>query len=331
MPFPALPSRPRRLAVLTLLLALLGVAVTGAGAPAQTGPASGGAPTSDCFGAAARDPQRPCRDARLRLSVFPLPADAVLEPNARCTPTGQTPVLLPCAFGVPKKKAEAVIALIGDSHASHWRAAVEGVARQRAWRGISITRSGCPFSKAVARLQTPARGQCERWNREVLAWLQAHPEVRTVFVSQHRGGRVLVPRGASNQKAQIAGYMDVWKALPASVTRIFVIRDTPRDTGRTADCLTRAMQARRPPGPACALRRQTVLKPDPAAIAVKRLASARVKLIDMSPFMCSARLCLPVIGGALVHKDLDHLTQTFAATLGPLLARRVAALGVPGP
>jgi hypothetical protein len=231
---------------------------------------------------------------------------------------------------VPKDKARDVIALIGDSHASHWRAAVEGVAQDRAWRGISITRSGCPFSKAVAKLDAPTSKQCKTWNREVLKWFAGHPEVHTVFVSEHSGGKVVVPRGSSNQAAQVAGYTDVWEALPATVTRIFVIRDTPRASSRTADCLAGAVRSRKPPGPACALQRKAVLRPDPAAIAVKRLASARVKLIDMSPYMCSERLCLPVIGGALVHKDLDHLTQTFATTLGPLMSRKVTALGVPG-
>lgn len=330
MPLPTLHLR-RRLAVLTLAVApvALVAAATSAQAPAQTGAAVDGAPRSDCFGAAARDPLAPCRDPKLRLTVFPRPDDAVIEPNARCTPVDQTAVLLPCAFGVPEEKARDVIALIGDSHAAHWRATVERVAQDRGWRGISITRSGCPFSKAVARLDPPELERCQRWNRHVLRWFEAHPEVHTVFVSEHRGGKVVIPPGASNQAAQIAGYLAVWDALPDTVTRVFVIRDTPRASGSTAECVDRAVRARTPPGSACALDRRAVLKPDPAAIAVRRRRPPRVKLIDMSGFICSSRKCLPVVGGALVHKDLDHLTQTFASTLGPLMSRKVASLGLP--
>ena len=37
-------------------------------------------------------------------------------------------------------------------------------------------------------------------------------------------------------------------------------------------------------------------------------------------------MCFPVIGGVLVRKDTDHLTQRFAATLGPILLRKLNAL-----
>lgn len=322
------PLRRRACVLLAASLPLLVAVLTGPSgvATAQTGAGPAGAPGSACFGAASRDPATPCHDRALRLRVFPLPEDAILEPNARCTPVQQTKILLPCAFGVPKAQADEVVALVGDSHASHWRAAVEGVAQDRNWRGISITRSSCPFSRAVAQLEGNETKRCVTWNRTVQAWFVSHPEVHTVFVSEHSGGKVVTVPGAGVQATQIRGYQDAWKTLPASVTRIFVIRDTPRDTSRTADCIQKAVAARKPPGPACALARSRFLKPDPAAIAVRRAASPRVKLIDMSSYMCTSRLCLPVVGGALVHRDIDHLTQTFAATLGPYMARKVDRL-----
>jgi hypothetical protein len=44
-------------------------------------------------------------------------------------------------------------------------------------------------------------------------------------------------------------------------------------------------------------------------------------VIDMTRYMCDARWCRPVIGGALVYKDDNHLTEVFARTLGPYLAQ----------
>ncbi len=332
---PRFLDRPRPLRALTATIGAL--AATGAlataatiGASAQTGEPVSRVPSSACFGAPGHDPAVRCYDPALRRSVVPSTEDALLEPNARCTPTGRTRILFPCAFGVPKERAVAVVALIGDSHAAHWRAAVDGVAQERGWRGISITRSSCPFSKATAQLDRDARRQCLSWNRAVLAWFRAHPEVHTVFVSQHRGGSVVVPRGKSNQAAQIKGYLAVWRALPPTVKRIFVIRDTPRSSSATPDCIDRAVSRGRAPGPACALQTNTVLKPDPAAIAARKVRKSRVKLVNLSRFMCSRRLCLPVVGGALVQKDLDHLTQTFSATLAPYLERTVKTYGTPG-
>lgn len=335
MPRPRPLNRPRTLRALTAAAAAVAtagaVATTASiSASAQTGDPFGQVPASPCFGAPAHDPAGRCVDAKLRLSVVPSTEDALLEPNARCTPTGRMKVLFPCAFGVPKEDAKAVVALVGDSHAAHWRAAVDGVAQKRGWRGISITRSSCPFSTATPRLEKTQRRRCLSWNRQVPAWFRAHPEVHTVFVSDHRGGRVVVPRGRSNQAAQIKGYLAAWRGLPATVKRIFVIRDTPRSSTGTPDCIDRAVLKSRSPGSACALKTTKVLKPDPAAIAARQVRASRVRLVNLSRYMCTRRFCLPVIGGALVQKDIDHLTQTFSATLAPYLADTVATYGTPG-
>lgn len=41
----------------------------------------------------------------------------------------------------------------------------------------------------------------------------------------------------------------------------------------------------------------------------------------MTRFFCEALFCLPVIGGVLVHRDLNHMTVPYAQTLGPYLLR----------
>ena len=49
-------------------------------------------------------------------------------------------------------------------------------------------------------------------------------------------------------------------------------------------------------------------------------------MAGLTSFMCGPRTCPPVVGGALVLKDTNHLSLTFATTLGPYLLRRVDAL-----
>jgi hypothetical protein len=51
-----------------------------------------------------------------------------------------------------------------------------------------------------------------------------------------------------------------------------------------------------------------------------------VQSIDLTPFMCTASDCLPVVGGVLVHKDRGHLTRAFSASLGPFLLRDLRRL-----
>jgi hypothetical protein len=52
----------------------------------------------------------------------------------------------------------------------------------------------------------------------------------------------------------------------------------------------------------------------------------RSEAVDLTDWMCDSRVCDAVIGGALVHKDVHHLTRAFATTLGPPLLRKLNQL-----
>ena len=279
-----------------------------------------GTPGPRCFGAAARDPAHPCENAALRRSVVPRPRDALLEPSAACTPI-QTASPEVCAFGVASERAAASFALVGDSHAVHWRAALEIVARAKHWRGLTLYRSRCPLSLAERSHASPDHAECERWKREVLRWFTAHPEIGTVVVSQRSSTGVVVAPGHDAFETQVAGYAAAWQALPASVEHIVVIREPPYNSFATNACVERAIRRHRRADLACARTRRIALRPDPAAVAATRLATPRVQLIDLSHFMCDRTRCFPVVGGALVHKDRGHLTRVFSATLGPYVLR----------
>ena len=277
-----------------------------------------------CFGAEARDPRRPCENPRLRLAVVPTPLEARDRPNSPCTREELRGLVSVCAFGVPARRATATIALIGDSHASHWRAALDVVAEAKRWRGVSIARSGCPLTLATKDLREAAdRRDCLRWNAQVLGWLADHPEVQAVFVSQITGSSWLPSGGRSEFETAVAGYARAWRAAPRSVERIVVIRDTPKSETAAHTCIERAMDRRRRAGAACALPRRAAVDADPAAVAAARMRPSRVRLVDLNRFICDRRRCFPVVGGALVYKDQHHLTAVFAATLGPYLQRAV--------
>ena len=276
-----------------------------------------------CFGAQALDPRRRCDDTRLGLAVAPSPVEAPNLPNAPCTRVERGRMINVCAFGARKAKAVRTVALIGDSHASHWRAALDVVADARRWRGLSIAHTNCPLSQAIRDLPEPERSECIEWNSEVRAWLGRHREVRTIVVAQSSGGAVLSPPGQNQFETGVAGYTDAWNALPRSVERIVVIRDTPRmlTGGRTLACVERAVARRRAPGRACARPRGRALAPDPAFEAARRLPSGRVRPVDLTRRFCDRRLCYPVIGGALVYKDVSHITAVYGTTLGRYLGR----------
>ena len=301
------------------LIAVVATVALGLGATSSNGEPTPAAPPPPCWGAAARDVAHPCVNPALRLLVTPTPRDALLVPDAPCELVERGAALDVCAFGAPSD-APVTVALLGDSHASSWRAALVAAG----WHGVSLTKSSCPFSRARPRLDVRGRAACRRWNDAAIGWLTAHPEVRNVFVSAHASAPVLRAAGRSSLETKVAGYSAAWAALPPSVRRIFVLRDVPTHPWRTTDCIEAALAAHRPPMPACAVRRAGALLRDPEVVSARRAGSQRIRVIDLTPFMCGARLCYPVVGGVLVNKDTNHLSRAFSTTLGPLVYRRAA-------
>lgn len=284
-----------------------------------------------CFGAAARDAVHPCKNPALRFSVIPSPSDAPITPSAPCSLITARTGPQVCAFGLPATRAHVSFALVGDSHAVHWRAALDVVARAKGWRGVSMDQTQCLFSQAVTALPGPLRADCVRWNGEVRRWLDVHPGVHTLFMSQHRGGGVVVKPGTTQMQSKIESYIAAWNTLPASVEHVYVIRDVPYDTSQTPACIRRAMTRHtKPPGSACARPRSAALGPDPVVLAAQRLASPRVRVIDLTRYMCDRRKCFPVVGGVLVHKDIGHITRQFSTTLGRFVLRALEPPTGPG-
>jgi len=229
-------------------------------------------------------------------------------------------LVTPRAFGVPVANATGEVALIGDSHANAWRAAMEVVAERLGLPGVSLSMGGCSFSDALIRASARAALLCHAWGTEVTQWLTAHPEVGIVVVSAKGGRRFF---GAVR-----AGFHRIWRALPPSVHRIYVVRDVPVPVGRREfDCVLRAIERHRAAGTLCAQPRSRALPPDAEATAAGDAQQPRVKLLDFTPFFCERLRCFPVVGGVLVLKDWEHMTREFSASLGPYLLRAVLHVG----
>ena len=160
----------------------------------------------DCFGAAARDPAHPCSNPALAKVVTPTPTRGAADAQrplralqaAAASSTRATSASRP-------NRARATFALLGDSHAEHWRAALEVVAQSKRWRGISLSRSGCPYNTAgrEAAHATGQRPRATAGRARSGSFLADQKQVHTVFVAARasadftrdpRRGR---PRGAA--------------------------------------------------------------------------------------------------------------------------------------
>jgi hypothetical protein len=278
-----------------------------------------------CFGAAARDPRHPCANAKLAHTVVPTPAQA-RKIQRPCDAVERTKVMVVCAFGRPPAQPKGTAVLVGDSHAMHLQQTVEVVTNKHGWSGLLNARSHCAYTFAIQQLDEPDRSGCIERNRDMPGWFRRHPEVSVAFMAHlgHTTIRVQAKPGQSEFEAEVDGYQRAWRALPRTVKHIVVVRDTPYVPVGTMDCVERAMDRHQRVGTRCAVPR--AVAPDAAAVAARRLHDPRVRVVDLNRFICDRRYCYPVIGGVLVFKDLDHLTPTFATTLGPFLDRRVARL-----
>jgi hypothetical protein len=277
------------------------------------------AKTPTCFGAAARDPAAPCDNPALDYSAKPTPSWAPLELNAPCHPLPYTHVPRVCWFAHRKKGSSATVALVGDSHASSWRSAVVVLARSQRWHALTLRRSSCPFNEARRNSPPNESASCAQWVRATIRWFGKHPEIHTVIVTGSAYSGVVTQDGQDQHAVAVAGYRAALAAVPPSVQRVIVLRDTPRSSVQTFDCVTRAMQAHQPLNDACTLARSDVLPPDPGVDAAQQLGAPRFQVIDLSDFFCDLERCFPVIGGALVYKDISHMTTVFGTSLGPYL------------
>jgi hypothetical protein len=249
--------------------------------------------------------------------------------NLPCAELAEERGLALCRVGVPRRQARATVALVGDSHAAHWRAALNAVAHARRWHVIEMTHTACPLSTAVRALPDPERfARCARFKRQVFAWFARHrDEVDTVFAGGLSGGTGVLPRrGRGRFRSAVDGYVAGWRRVLRSVRRIVAFADTPKTHEPASGCIDLALALGNEPGRACATSRRFALDRDPILAAVRRIDSPRVRAIDLTHVFCAPDRCFPVVGGALVTRDTTHLTATFSATLAPLLLREVDRL-----
>lgn len=272
-----------------------------------------------CSGAAARDIEKPCVSKTKR--VTPTPDDAAITPNVACARGAVKGIPEACSYGA--EKPVATVALLGDSHAAHWRAGLEVVAKAKRWRVLEFAKPHCPFSYSTPAPDQAGADQCVFYNQSVLHWLAQNPSVATVFVSNNSR----LEMAEKGKAYRLQGHQTAFAWIPASVKRIYVLRDAPTNLLSTPDCIRGAMRDKLDAGTHCAVPRRRALSTDATVLAAEPLFERGVRVLDMTPFFCSSKECFPVVGGVLVHKDQDHLTQDFAASLGPYIRRAVDRAG----
>lgn len=210
-----------------------------------------------------------------------------------------------CVYGV--KGSAITIALVGDSHASHWFPAIEAIALERGWRLVTFVKVSCSFTTIPQRNLALKRAyrECTAFNEATVARLNQIKPALTIIVNR----RTFRPiEGNISSALAGAALGEMVARLPGSTA---ILVDTP-DPGRDVPaCLSKHPSDIR----ACLFTQDDA---DNREIGVAERVAAEVsgaQLIDLTGEICGAWPCLPIAKSVLIYRDEDHMTETFSRSL----------------
>ncbi|MGY1551681.1 acyltransferase family protein [Microbacterium sp. A588] len=312
-----LTARRPRVTLWAALVAMILVAGTAAGGWAANAPAyqQGVQAIQDvrenppaCFGAAgALDPA--CVDTELDV-VLPAPgfagADRPTEQQCFVQLNDTRPVS--CEFGSDEPDA-AQIALVGDSHAFQLLTTFQAMAEREGWHLTTFFKGACPWSTTPLSTGGAFGSACSEWRDGIEAELEER-DFDAVFTAAISNTPFSADGYDSVHDAAAAGYQEAWSTMTDRGIPVVTVIDNPVWETDPNKCLRIRDLAE-----CVGVRSDVLVDEDPLRAAATDMAG--VTLLDFTDVFCDDDLCYPVVNGANVYRDQDHLTVTFADTLAP--------------
>ncbi|MBA2348973.1 MAG: acyltransferase [Solirubrobacterales bacterium] len=225
-----------------------------------------------------------------------------------------------CVYGNPKSKTTVV--MLGDSHALQYFPAMLRLAKKHDWRLVGLARASCLVG------DVNYQPTCNAWRENTLRRIEKKekPDLIVTTNSIDKRFRVIVggtklSRTASEPHLE-SGYSRTYRRLLRTGARLAVIRDQSPTPFDPAECVLKNQKKL----DRCAFKpnRNAKLSFDYKAA---RNTSERIKIIDPLRVLCrgtgSKKRCPAVIGNALVYRDSEHLSATYARTLDDWLYKRL--------
>jgi peptidoglycan/LPS O-acetylase OafA/YrhL len=228
----------------------------------------------------------------------------------------------PCSFG--NLASGTRIALVGDSHADQYVPAVEAAAVERGWRLDVYTRGSCPFNALTVDLDGAPNLPCDAHVDNVTAALLADPPDALLVAGSRYQASVAdgpIPSLEDSKPLLAQGYRDAWAPFVAAGIPVVSIRDTPRPDVLVPECVA----ANEDQLSRCAHDRDAIVWEDGPEVTAAT-GNPGVELLDLTRWICPAESCPAVIGGVVVYRDGNHLTATYARTLGSMVSDELAPL-----
>ena len=263
----------------------------------------------ECFGASSvLDPS--CEGTDFGDTILPAPGFAGIDrpedPQCFVQLTDSRPVS--CHFGSDDPDAPRV-ALIGDSHAYQLLPTFQRMAEANGWQLITWFKGACPWNTTP--LSTPGAfgAACSDWREGVQRAID-DTDLDVVFTAAIANTPYSAAGYDSPHDAAVAGYRDAWSTVTDRGIPVVTVVDNPVWETDPNKCL-RTRDAAECDG----ARSDVLVENDPLRDAAIGLDA--VTLLDFTDVFCGEDACAPVVGGANIYRDQDHLTVTFVDTLAP--------------
>ncbi|ALJ19390.1 acyltransferase family protein [Microbacterium sp. No. 7] len=205
------------------------------------------------------------------------------------------------------------VVLSGGSHAVQFYPALREIADAQGWRLVVVDKDGCRL--AAEDPLVPRRPSCVAWNEKALdVILGLHPDAVVTIGTETRS-----ESGAEGAENVPDGQVAVWRQLSDAGVPVIALRDSPRFPHVVPECLQENEDAA-----ACGLARSEVYA-EVSPLEARADLPDDVIGIDLADGFCGVERCEPIVGNVVAYRDQSHLTATYARTLAPLLAERLAA------
>ena len=227
-----------------------------------------------------------------------------------------------CEFG--DLQSDIVIVFTGDSHAAQWFGALEVAARTNHWKLVSMTKSSCPVADVPTYRRRDALPdgeellypECDEFHKRAHTTIREMQPDLVIFpvLSRFR----LVNNGGI--AAFSAGLGKSISAVSGLGTKVLVLGETPKTNGEDIpSCLARY----KTDISKCANPRTRAEFPERIKYISDEAAQHSATYVNPVDWFCTADVCPGQIGGRIVYRDYNHISDQFARYRSPQVAEAI--------
>ncbi|WP_239703991.1 acyltransferase family protein [Mammaliicoccus sp. J-M38] len=205
-----------------------------------------------------------------------------------------------------QKDYKATIALVGSSHSEHWLGAVIKAAEENDYRVINITRSGTRFSTGYKKNTLQ-----DDWVKNVENYLEKADDIDLVL--SH-----VTASDTESEKIQQQMVDQLLKVKNNYGIEVMAIRDIPRYDFNVSEELEKH-------GEKDTIERMNKGNRQLDEAFWEQISNEEKDLPQFDPseyFKVNGKY-RPIIGNIVVYRDMDHMTNTYSETFGPILGDEI--------